>query len=51
MNTINNEDIFKIKDSVDIFLTDNKYITTYFMNSRIRKNFKKLRTRNLCKSN
>lgn len=32
--------IYKIKDSVDLFLSDNKYITAYFMNTRQRKTFK-----------
>ena len=32
--------VFKIKDSVDIFLSDDKYILTYFMNSRRRKTFR-----------
>lgn len=31
--------IYKIKDSVDLFLTDEKYLTAFFMNSRRRKNF------------
>ncbi len=32
--------IYKVKDSVDLFLTDEKILTAYFMNSRQRKNFK-----------
>ena len=32
--------IYKIKDSVDLFLSDNKYITAYYMNTRQRKRFK-----------
>lgn len=31
---------YKIKDSVDLFLTNDKYITVYFMNSRQRKTFR-----------
>lgn len=33
-------DIYKIKDSVDLFLNDEKILTAYFMNTRIRKNFR-----------
>ncbi len=33
-------DIYKIKDSVDLFLTDEKLITAFFMNTRVRKNFR-----------
>ena len=32
--------IYKIKDSVDLFLSDDKYLTSYFMNTRQRKTFK-----------
>lgn len=32
--------IYKIKDSVDLFLSDNKYIMAYYMNTRQRKSFK-----------
>lgn len=32
-------EIYKIKESVDLFLTDNKYIMAYFINTRKRKNF------------
>lgn len=32
--------IYKIKDSVDVYLVDDTYLVTYFMNTRIRKKFK-----------
>lgn len=32
--------IFKVKDSVDLFLSDEKYIIAYYMNSRQRKSFR-----------
>ena len=32
--------IYKIKDSVDLFLSDNLLLTAYFINSRRRKNFR-----------
>lgn len=32
--------IYKIKDSVDIYLVDDMYILAYFMNTRIRKKFR-----------
>lgn len=32
--------IYKIKDSVDLFLSNNKYIMAYYMNTRQRKSFK-----------
>ena len=32
--------IYKIKDSVDLFLSDDKYLVAYFMNTRQRKSFK-----------
>ena len=32
--------IFKVKDSVDLFLSDEKYIMAYYMNSRQRKSFR-----------
>ncbi len=32
--------IYKIRDSVDIFLSNGRYITAYYMNSRQRKTFK-----------
>ena len=35
-----NERIYKIKDSVDLFLSDNSFLTAYFMNSRRRKSFR-----------
>lgn len=35
-----NSPIYKIKDSVDLFLTDETYIMAYFMNTRQRKTFK-----------
>ena len=35
-----NSPIYKIKDSVDLFLSDGTYIMAYFMNTRHRKTFK-----------
>ena len=35
-----NEKIFKIKDSVDLFLSDEKFIVAYYMNSRQKKHLK-----------
>lgn len=32
--------VFKIKDSVDLFLSNNKYIMVYYMNTRQRKSFR-----------
>lgn len=32
--------IFKVKDSIDLFLSDEKYIMVYYMNSRQRKSFR-----------
>lgn len=32
--------IIKIKDSIDLFLSDNYYLTVYYINSRKRKNFR-----------
>lgn len=32
--------IYKIKDSIDIYLVDNQYICAYFMNTRIHKKFR-----------
>ena len=32
--------VFKIKDSVDLFLSDNSFLTVYYMNTRRRKNFR-----------
>lgn len=32
--------VFKVKDSVDLFLTDGRYITAYYMNSRKRRTFR-----------
>ncbi|MCF0132673.1 MAG: ThiF family adenylyltransferase [Blautia sp.] len=37
---INPNSIYKIKDSVDLFLTDDKFITAYFMNTRQRSSFR-----------
>ena len=37
---INDNDIYKIKDSVDIFLSNENYILAYFMNTRQRKSFR-----------
>ncbi|WP_303817538.1 ThiF family adenylyltransferase [Selenomonas ruminantium] len=35
-----NTPIYKIKDSVDLFVSDNKYLMVYYMNTRRRKSFK-----------
>lgn len=35
-----NSKIYKIKDSVDLFLSDGSFLTAYFMNSRRRKSFR-----------
>lgn len=35
-----NDVILKIKDSVDLFLTEDSLLTVYYMNTRIRKSFK-----------
>lgn len=32
--------VYKIKDSIDVYLLDDKYIIIYFMNTRIRKKYK-----------
>lgn len=32
--------VYKVKDSVDLFLSDDKYIMAYYMNSRQRKSFR-----------
>ena len=32
--------VYKIKDSVDLFLSDNSFLTAYFMNTRRRKSFR-----------
>ena len=37
---MNNCNIYKIKDSVDLFLSDDQYIMAYYMNTRQRKSFK-----------
>ena len=37
---MNEKVIYKIKDSIDLFITDEKFLTVYFMNTRIRKSFK-----------
>ena len=37
---INDNNIYKIKDSVDLFLSNESYILAYFMNTRQRKSFK-----------
>ena len=37
---INDNDIYKIKDSVDLFLSNENYILAYFMNTRQRKSFR-----------
>lgn len=36
---LNDNSVYKFKDSVDLFLTDDKFLTAYFMNSRRRKTF------------
>jgi len=35
-----NSPIYKIKDSVDLFLSDDRYLMVYFINTRLRKSFK-----------
>lgn len=37
---MNSRTVFKVKDSVDLFLSNEKYIMAYFMNSRQRKSFR-----------
>ena len=37
---INDNNIYKIKDSVDLFLSNESYILAYFMNTRQKKCFK-----------
>lgn len=37
---VNDNDIYKIKDSVDLFLSNENYILAYFMNTRQRKSFR-----------
>lgn len=37
---IKDNDVYKIKDSVDLFLSNESYILAYFMNTRQRKSFK-----------
>lgn len=37
--TIESSTIFKVRDSVDLFLTDDTYLTAYYMNSRKRRTF------------
>ena len=37
---INDDTLIKIIDSVDLFLSDNKYLMTYYMNTRQRKSFR-----------
>lgn len=37
---MNSTTVFKIKDSVDLFLSNERYLMAYFMNSRQRKSFK-----------
>ena len=31
--------VYKIKDSIDVYLVDDKYMLFYFMNTRARKKF------------
>lgn len=38
--SLDGKTVFKVKDSVDLFLTDGTYITAYYMNSRRRKTFR-----------
>lgn len=38
--SLNEATIFKVKDSIDLFLTDDAYITAYYMNSRKRRTFR-----------
>ena len=35
-----NDTVYKIKDSVDLFLSNKKYLIVYYMNSRQRKSFR-----------
>ena len=37
---LNKNSIYKIKDSIDLFLSNNSYIMVYYMNTRQRKTFK-----------
>ena len=37
---MNSTTVFKIKDSIDLFLSNERYLMAYFMNSRQRKSFK-----------
>lgn len=37
--SVSDSAVFKIKDSVDLFLTDDEYVTAYYMNSRKRREF------------
>ena len=37
---IDSASVFKIKDSVDLFLSNKKYIMAYYMNTRQRKGFR-----------
>ncbi|PTQ85957.1 molybdopterin/thiamine biosynthesis adenylyltransferase [Trichococcus patagoniensis] len=37
---MDNQTVYKIKDSVDLFLSDEKYLMAYYMNTRQRKSFK-----------
>ena len=37
---MDNNIVLKIKDSVDLFLTDDLLLTVYYMNTRVRKTFK-----------
>lgn len=38
--TIEDSTVFKVRDSVDLFLTDGTYLTAYYMNSRKRRTFR-----------
>ena len=38
--TIEDSRVFKVRDSVDLFLIDGTYLTAYYMNSRKRRTFR-----------
>ena len=38
--TIVDSTVFKVRDSVDLFLTDGTYLLAYYMNSRKRRTFR-----------
>ena len=37
---MDNQTVYKVKDSVDLFLSDERYIMAYYLNTRQRKSFK-----------